>query len=421
MSQLVVGLYDRFEDAQAAVRDLIDHGFKREDISLIASDANGEFTHQLDQQGNATGQKSKVGKDAGIGAVVGGLGGLLIGLGALAIPGVGPVIAAGPIAGLLGGGAVGAAAGGLVGALTKSGVPQEQAQYYAEGVRRGGVLVTANTPDDQMQQAVDIMNMHNPVDVDRRVSDWRQNQWQGYDESAQPMSADEIEQDRTRYMQNTEGETTLPVMEEELRVGKRQVNTGGVQVHTYVTEEPVDETVNLRQEHVNVERTPVDRPADPEDLNAFEEGTMDVTERGEEVVADKRAHVTEEVKIHKDVEEHPETVHDTVRRTNVDVNDMSGNMDRSTETTSGYDAFDPIFRNHYDQVYGDNTTYSYDELRPYYQYGYTLASSDQYQGQSWDQVEPTIEQEWQRSYPNRSWNEFKDAIYQGWEAAQSEG
>jgi hypothetical protein len=148
----VVALYDNFSSANAAVRELVDRGFNREDISLMASDVENRYSPYLENRSITPATADATGAGAGIGAIIGGLGGLLVGLGALAIPGIGPVIAAGPLAtalsGLIGAG-VGAVAGGvtggLIGALVDLGVPEQQAGYYAEGVRRGGTLVVVQT------------------------------------------------------------------------------------------------------------------------------------------------------------------------------------------------------------------------------------------------------------------------------------
>jgi hypothetical protein len=202
MTRTVVALFDDFNTANAALRELVDNGFSRDDISLMASDASGEYgryletgTHEADTSGAAQG----AGVGAGIGAAIGGLGGLLIGLGALTIPGIGPVIAAGPLAaaltGLAGAGAgavAGGVTGGLIGALVDLGVPEETAEYYAEGVRRGGHLVTVRTDDHMTDRAVDIMNRHNPVDVNERATQWRQEGWQGFDPDAEYYSGERM-------------------------------------------------------------------------------------------------------------------------------------------------------------------------------------------------------------------------------------
>lgn len=200
MNRTVVALYDDFNDANNALRELVDAGFTRENISLMASDPSGEYGRSIgttaeraDVEDSGAAQGAGVG--AGIGAVVGGLGGLLVGLGALTIPGIGPVLAAGPLAAALTGlagagvGAVaGGVAGGLIGALVDLGVPEETAGYYAEGVRRGGTLLTVRTDDTLSDRAVDIMNRYNPVDINDRASQWRESGWTGFDTTAGPES-----------------------------------------------------------------------------------------------------------------------------------------------------------------------------------------------------------------------------------------
>jgi hypothetical protein len=204
MSRTVVALYDDFATANAAVRELVDNGITRDDISLLASDESGEYGRYVKTDAttdtSATAQGAGVG--AGIGAVIGGLGGLLLGLGALTIPGIGPVLAAGPLAaaltGLAGAGAgavAGGLTGGLIGALVDMGVPEDTAQYYAEGIRRGGTLVSVRTDDTMTDRAVDILNRHDPIDINERVSQWRESGWAGFDANAQPYRADEMSAD----------------------------------------------------------------------------------------------------------------------------------------------------------------------------------------------------------------------------------
>src|ERR1700712_2524480 len=148
MTQTLTGLFDQYDDARRAVQDLEAAGVPHRDISIVANSASG--AHEREPVGSAAGDDAGTG--AGIGAAVGGVGGLLAGLGMLAVPGLGPVVAAGwlasTIAGALGGAVVGGAAGGLVGALTHAGVPEEDAHVYAEGVRRGGTLITAKVDEE---------------------------------------------------------------------------------------------------------------------------------------------------------------------------------------------------------------------------------------------------------------------------------
>ena len=141
MSRTVIGLFDEFSQAEAAVRDLESAGVPQSSISIVANNANDEYTTWRDNYGKNYGTPP-AGQGANIGATAGGIGGILLGLGLLAIPGLGPLAAAGPlVAGLTGAGVgagVGAATGGLLGALTNLGVPEEHAGYFSEGIRRGG-------------------------------------------------------------------------------------------------------------------------------------------------------------------------------------------------------------------------------------------------------------------------------------------
>jgi uncharacterized protein (TIGR02271 family) len=137
-------------------------------------------------------------------------------------------------------------------------------------------------------------------------------------------------QSESRDFTREEGEQRIPVVEEELRVGKRETETGGVRVNVDVEEQPVNEQVTLRDERVTVERRPVDQPVDASSVSgAFQEGTFEVRERDEEAIVDKQARVVEEVVINKDVEQHTENIQDTVRRTDVDVEQIGGETRRS--------------------------------------------------------------------------------------------
>lgn len=120
-----------------------------------------------------------------------------------------------------------------------------------------------------------------------------------------------------------EGETTLPVIEEEIRIGKRQVESGGVRVQTHVTERPVEERVTLQEERVHVERRAVDQPLSAANAEAFKEGVVEISLMGEEVVTSKQARVVEEVVVGKEMVEHQETIRDTVRRTDVEIEEIN--------------------------------------------------------------------------------------------------
>jgi hypothetical protein len=197
----VVGVYDDLEEARDVVDDLVEAGTPRDDISLVTRDVTGEYGEYLDEYDAV--DESEIAEGAAEaavgGAVVGGLTGVLVGLGALAVPGLGPVIAAGPIAAGLTGAGVGAVTGGLLGALVEWGIPEEEAEYYAESVRRGSTLVAVRVADTEMDDVVTIMNDYDAVDVERRAQYWREEEdWQGYDADAEPFDAADIQTFRER-------------------------------------------------------------------------------------------------------------------------------------------------------------------------------------------------------------------------------
>jgi hypothetical protein len=183
----IVGLFRNASDADLAVQALRDAGFTNANISVLARD---EVLSDYEDVG--PGEGAAVG--AAGGAVVGGITGLLMGLGALAIPGIGPAIAAGTIATALGsaaagtavGAVTGAVTGGLVAALVDMGVPEEDANFYAEGVKRGGVLVTVQTDDTQARAVESIMNRFNALEVDRHRETWRSGGWNRFDDADYP-------------------------------------------------------------------------------------------------------------------------------------------------------------------------------------------------------------------------------------------
>jgi hypothetical protein len=194
----VTALFDTYDHAASAVRALKDAGFSSDDISLVANNATGEIAEDdMDAgEGAAAG--------AGVGAVAGGGAGLLAGLGALAIPGIGPVVAGGWLlataVGAAAGAAVGGVAGGLLGALANAGVPEEQAHVYAEGVRRGGTVVSVRADDVRADTASAILQNAAGVDIDRRRTDYLAEGWRGFDENDAAYSPDQIRDYRSSYL-----------------------------------------------------------------------------------------------------------------------------------------------------------------------------------------------------------------------------
>ncbi|HEX8282000.1 MAG TPA: YsnF/AvaK domain-containing protein [Pyrinomonadaceae bacterium] len=259
MSKTIVGLFDNYREAQRAVAGLIEGGIAREDIGITSR----EYTSQ---EGESYREESYR-DDDGFGDKISNFFSNLFG------------------------------------------DDREYASHYSEAVTGGGAVVTVDCESDETADRAEMLLNRFGGEVDGHGESDRRTAYAG-GETAETGRAG---------MTAEGGEARIPVIEEELRVGKREVEGGGVRVRTRVVERPVEEVVRLREERVNVERRPVNRAITDADLNAFREGSFVLTERSEEAVVGKTARVVEEVAINKEVGERTETVRDTVRSTDVDV------------------------------------------------------------------------------------------------------
>lgn len=204
---------------------------------------------------------------------------------------------------------------------------KQQASTYSEAWRRGQYLVVAELDASQVDQAAEILNRYGTVDLNRRSEYWKKTGYTGsYDRGAAPYTREQ----RERELAEMGAQKAIPVVQEELVVGKHVVQRGGVRIHSYVEERPVEEIIRLREEVLMVDRRPVNRPAERGDAT-FEERTVDVIAQGEEPVAEKRARVVEEVVVAKDVTQREETVRDTVRRKDVDVEHLDASQAKQTK------------------------------------------------------------------------------------------
>ena len=194
MTRTVSKLYDTYSQAQRAVEALEQAGFSSSEVSLI-SRYRDDNTLADEASGTTTG--------ATAGAVVGGGTGLLAALGVIAIPGIGPLVAAGVLATTLVGAAGGSVVGGLIGALTDFGVSEDDAHVYSEAVRRGSSLVTVRTDDDRLATADAILNAHTPVDVGQRRQAYMKSGWSKYDPASKGYTAEEIRKERERYLRGS--------------------------------------------------------------------------------------------------------------------------------------------------------------------------------------------------------------------------
>src|SRR5215203_4083300 len=200
MTVTISRLYDNYSHAQGAVGRLEAAGVPHSDISIVANNSDGWFSgDKKDRDRDGVDDRAEsAGKGAGIGAGVGGTAGLLAGLGLLAIPGLGPVVAAGWLAATAVGAAAGAATGGIVGALTEAGISDEDAHSYAEGVRRGGTLVSARVPDTDRAKFDAILDQSSVNIRDRRAM-WQKSGWQRFDPQSKPYGVEEVRKERQLY------------------------------------------------------------------------------------------------------------------------------------------------------------------------------------------------------------------------------
>jgi uncharacterized protein (TIGR02271 family) len=338
-SKTIVGVFDSSATAERAAQDLVQNGFSRSDIQITTND---NFASEA-ARGNTGLSGTYTGHQAG-----GGISGFFRNL---------------------------------------FGVGDEEDRTYGDAIRRGGAVVSVRAGGDRVDRALDIIESHDPIDIDRNATSMRQGTYT----------------DRTR---DREGNRSIPVVEEQLQVGKRAVDRGGVRVYSHIVDEPVEEKVSLREERVHVERRPADRPATEADFRSPEQ-VIEVTETVEEPVVNKRARVKEEVVIEKEAHTRTETIRDNVRHTDVNVEQLG--KDRMARD------FDGDFRRDFSTRYGSMKGADYDTYAPAYHYGLTSASDPRFKGRSWDDVQDTIKTDYMRQNPNSKWENAKGAVRYGWE------
>ncbi|CAB3806597.1 YsnF/AvaK domain-containing protein [Pararobbsia alpina] len=265
MTQVIVGVFDSFEEADGAVSRLVQGGLRRDDMEVHANDqlgAAGERTVDADKPAASTASEE-------VGVF----------------------------------GKVERFFSNMFGSDDRP----EEVGHYQEAVRRGGALLTVSVTDEaQVAMVRSALHEAGAVDIDERVAQWKSSGYSGFDSTARPYTADEVTAERQAFA----------VTRESLDVGKREVDSGGVRVYSRATETPVTETVNLREEHATIERRPVDRVATAADLK---EGSVEIRETAEHAVVAKTAHVVEEVVVGREATEHTETINETLRGTDVEV------------------------------------------------------------------------------------------------------
>lgn len=281
MATTLIGIFDDYAAAQTAVRDLTNAGVKQGEISIARNEPAGKgYT----TYGGANSTDYTTGT------------------------GIGDKIS------------------NFFDGVFGTDINDDERGVYSESVRRGSTIVVVNADDNGVDRAADVLNRAGAVDVDRRHAQYRAAGYKNFDAQAPIYTAEQTRTETSGYA--GQEEIALPVIEEQLAVGKRVVQRGGVRVHTRISERPVEASINLREEHVNVERHAVDRVASEADLAALQTGEFDVTTKSEVAVVAKEARIVEEVVVGKNVSEREETIRDTVKRTDVTVEETSGDADR---------------------------------------------------------------------------------------------
>lgn len=195
----------------------------------------------------------------------------------------------------------------------------DESDRYSRAARNGYVVSVYANSSDEAENAKDILDQYGAIDVDEKDHDY-----------VEQVKADTDRNNISDNTINNEGSKKIPIIEEELQVRKKVVETGGVRVRSRIVEKPAEQTIRLRKEHVTVERNKVDRPVSDKDFFNFKDGTTEVREHEEVPVVSKNAKVVEEVSLDTTVDHRDETVRDKVRRTEVDVE----NLDRDDNTRS---------------------------------------------------------------------------------------
>lgn len=318
-----------------------------------------------------------------------------------------------------------------------------ETQYYSGQVRQGRSMVVVDADDDaDADRAIQLMQANGALNTPGEQSTTpaasrTESRAEQQPTTSRPVSAQRAatqgssaEDSTTRGSNNrdsttrdsttqpsasqrrTDANQAIPVVNEELKVGKRVIDRGGVRVYSRVVETPVEGNVRLREEQVRVERRPQNRPATSSDLRPDQ--TIELTESAEEAVVSKEARVVEEVVVSKDVQEREHKVRDKVRRTEVNV-DRTGGENRPAGSTSAPD-YSADYRAHFQKNFADSGG-TYDDYSPAYAYGGSMAADPRYQGRNYSDVESNLRTSYEERYGRGMWDRFKDAVRYGWDRA----
>jgi uncharacterized protein (TIGR02271 family) len=296
MAHTVIGVFDTAAEAQRAVQQLEANGFQRDYVDVApyseGGTSNSSGNYNTSSSTNTTGTRAEAAVDNA-------------------------------------GDSIGNFFSNLFGSDNDT-----TAHNYSNVVRSGKSLVTVHAQSaSEAERARDLLDEYGAVDVDEMASRTSAGTTGNAYAGAQTDTA------------QTDQTGSVKVMEEQLNVGKRVEQTGGVRLRSRIVERPVEERLRLREEHVRVERTPVNRPATEADFNAFQDGEIEITESAERAVVGKEARVVEEISLGKEVTEREETIRDTVRKTEVDIEQINDSTSTNATNTNTTNTNDPNYPN----------------------------------------------------------------------------
>jgi hypothetical protein len=357
-------------------------------------------------------EASGVAAGAGIGAALGGIAGLVVGLGVLAIPGIGPIVAAGPLATTLAGAGIGAAAGGIIGALTDVGIPEEEAGYYAEGIRRGGTLLTVRANENQVSRATQILNRFSPTDIKQRATEWRSSGWSGSDPNAGAFS-------------DTSGMGTSGTY---AGMGATGSSFSTSRFEDFDNDFRTDWQTRYRNTGFGYERYQPAYRYGYEARNRYQGRNWNDVEM--DLRSDwQRSHANDKWEDFKDSiktgwERFKEGVSDTAQDVRQGARDMSRDMERGYDRTTSdmsrtFDTYDRDFRTDWERSYR-SSGYGYERYQPAYQYGYSLATEKRYRGRDWNEIERDARLDWETRHPADAWDDFKNAVRHAWQRVRAD-
>lgn len=267
-------------------------------------------------------------------------------------------------------------------------IPQPDVDVYLKGVEEGGTIITANVSDTSVERAAGILSSFQMVNIKQRAASM-----QGAYELIDP----------------AENENVLEVIEEDLEVGTEEIERGRMRIYTVIKEREVEQDVRLRDETLKVSRRPVNRRVSI-NPDMFKQKSYEMVEIDEIAKVQKTARVVEEVSLGKEVVENIQTIKETLRRQDVEVEEV--------KSVRSFDEYDTDFRSFYNTNL-TNSNVTYEELQPAFKYGYQLAKNEPFRSSPWSAVEADAQKIWENKNPG-TWEQNRAVVKYAWEKVRSE-